>query len=56
MAPGVKPLPKSLLNIYKELQSGLHVPPPTSGDLTPWTRQGVMLLNRCLTVEAGRVL
>ncbi|MCH4842439.1 uracil-DNA glycosylase [Bifidobacterium pseudolongum] len=54
VAPGVKPLPKSLINIYKELQSDLHVPPPTSGDLTPWTRQGVMLLNRCLTVEAGR--
>ena len=54
MAPGVRPLPKSLVNIYKELQSDLHVPPPTSGDLTPWTKQGVMLLNRCLTVEAGR--
>ncbi|RYQ07531.1 uracil-DNA glycosylase [Bifidobacterium pseudolongum subsp. globosum] len=54
VAPGVKPLPKSLINIYKELQSDLHVPPPTSGDLTLWTRQGVMLLNRCLTVEAGR--
>lgn len=53
-APDVTPLPQSLINIYKELQDDLHVPPPVNGDLTPWTRQGVMLLNRCLTVEAGR--
>lgn len=49
----VHPLPKSLINIYKELVDDLHVPMPINGDLTPWTKQGVMLLNRCLTVEAG---
>ncbi|MEE1295741.1 MAG: uracil-DNA glycosylase [Bifidobacterium sp.] len=54
VAPGVTPLPKSLVNIYRELQDDLHVPPPRTGDLTPWTRQGVMLLNRCLTVRAGQ--
>ncbi|WP_033518096.1 uracil-DNA glycosylase [Bifidobacterium cuniculi] len=54
VAPGVTPLPKSLVNIYRELQDDLHVPPPRTGDLTPWTHQGVMLLNRCLTVEAGK--
>ena len=53
-APEVRPLPKSLINIYKELVSDLDIPVPKSGDLTPWTRQGVMLLNRCLTVEAGQ--
>ena len=53
-APEVRPLPKSLINIYKELVSDLGVSTPKSGDLTPWTRQGVMLLNRCLTVEAGK--
>ncbi|WP_422111800.1 uracil-DNA glycosylase [Gardnerella sp. DNF00571G] len=50
----VKPLPKSLTNIYKELVSDLNVPMPKNGDLTPWTKQGVMLLNRCLSVEAGK--
>ena len=54
MAPDVRPLPKSLINIYKELVSDLGVPVPANGDLTPWTRQGVMLLNRCLTVGVGR--
>lgn len=53
-APEVRPLPKSLINIYKELVDDLGVDVPQSGDLTPWTRQGVMLLNRCLTVEAGK--
>jgi uracil-DNA glycosylase len=48
--PGVRPLPQSLRNIYTELVDDLGVPPPTNGDLTPWTRQGVMLLNRVLTV------
>ena len=54
VAPDVRPLPKSLINIYKELVSDLGVPVPANGDLTPWTRQGVMLLNRCLTVGVGR--
>ena len=54
VAPDVRPLPKSLINIYKELVDDLGVPTPINGDLTPWTRQGVMLLNRCLTVQVGR--
>ena len=54
MAPNVHPLPKSLVNIYKELVDDLGVPMPTNGDLTPWTERGVMLLNRCLTVGVGR--
>lgn len=53
-SPKVRPLPKSLINIYKELVNDLGVSTPQSGDLTPWTKQGVMLLNRCLTVEAGK--
>lgn len=54
VAPDVHPLPKSLVNIFKELHDDLNVPEPANGDLTPWTRQGVMLLNRCLTVQVGR--
>ena len=54
VAPNVHPLPKSLINIYKELVDDLEVPMPTNGDLTPWTERGVMLLNRCLTVGVGR--
>lgn len=50
----VRPLPASLRNIYKELESDLHIPQPSHGDLTPWVKQGVMLLNRCLSVEVGR--
>lgn len=46
------PLPKSLLNIYKELHSDVGVPMPRCGDLTPWARQGVLLLNATLTVRA----
>jgi uracil-DNA glycosylase len=53
VAPDVRPLPKSLVNIYKELIADLDVPPPTNGDLSPWFEQGVMLLNRCLTVAPG---
>lgn len=53
VAPGVSP-PRSLLNIYKELQSDLNCPRPRSGDLTPWTDQGVLLLNRVLTVASGK--
>ncbi|WP_300767413.1 uracil-DNA glycosylase [uncultured Bifidobacterium sp.] len=54
VAPDVSPIPRSLSNIYQELCDDLHVPRPANGDLTPWTRQGVMLLNRCLTVGVGR--
>ena len=51
--PGVRP-PPSLLNIYKELQSDLGVLPPKHGYLEHWARQGVLLLNAVLTVEANR--
>lgn len=50
---GVKP-PPSLVNIYKELESDLGLPRASTGDLTPWARQGVLLLNNTLTVEAGQ--
>ncbi|MFN8075414.1 MAG: uracil-DNA glycosylase [Kineosporiaceae bacterium] len=53
VAPTVRPLPRSLQNIYRELVADLGVPMPTSGDLTPWAKQGVMLLNRVLTVAPG---
>lgn len=49
----VRPLPRSLQNIYKELQSDLGLAPPSHGDLTPWAERGVMLLNRVLTVREG---
>ncbi|MEU3458938.1 uracil-DNA glycosylase [Streptomyces sp. NPDC006733] len=49
VAPDVRPLPGSLENIYRELCTDLGVPRPSNGDLTPWTRQGVLLLNRALT-------
>ena len=45
-------LPPSLLNIYKELESDLGIPVAKSGDLTPWAKQGVLLLNTVLTVRA----
>ncbi|NDF98205.1 MAG: uracil-DNA glycosylase [Chitinophagia bacterium] len=48
--PGVAP-PPSLLNIFKELQSDIGLPIPDKGDLTPWARQGVFLLNASLTVR-----
>ena len=50
---GVRP-PPSLVNIYKELQADLGVAVPPHGNLEHWARQGVLLLNTCLTVEAGR--
>lgn len=52
--PAVSPIPGSLRNIYTELVDDVHVPMPSNGDLTPWTRRGVMLLNRCLTVRVGK--
>jgi uracil-DNA glycosylase len=52
VAPGVAP-PRSLNNIFRELTDDLGVQRPTSGDLTPWTGRGVLLLNRVLTVEPG---
>jgi len=54
VAPDVRPIPRSLTNIYKELTSDLGVPQPSNGDLTPWTEQGVLLLNRVLTVQQGQ--
>jgi uracil-DNA glycosylase len=53
VADGI-PLPPSLQNIYKELQSDLGTPPPASGNLERWAKQGVLLLNATLTVEAHR--
>jgi uracil-DNA glycosylase len=49
----VRPIPKSLQNIYKELRTDLGVEPPPHGDLTAWTQHGVLLLNRSLTVRPG---
>ncbi|ROR95971.1 uracil-DNA glycosylase [Salana multivorans] len=51
--PHVQPVPRSLANIYRELGTDLGLPTPTTGDLTPWADQGVLLLNRVLTVRAG---
>jgi uracil-DNA glycosylase len=53
VARDVRPLPASLLNIYKELESDLGIAPPGHGDLSAWADQGVMLLNRVLTVRPG---
>ncbi|MDE0547261.1 uracil-DNA glycosylase [Microbacterium sp. C7(2022)] len=49
----VRPLPPSLRNIYAELESDLGVPRPAHGDLSAWSAQGVLLLNRVLTVAPG---
>lgn len=49
----VRPLPRSLRNIFVERENDLGLPVPTSGDLSPWTEQGVLLLNRVLTVRSG---
>jgi uracil-DNA glycosylase len=54
VAPDVRPVPRSLQNIYRELHEDLGVPIPANGDLTPWTKQGVLLLNRVLTVQPGK--
>ncbi len=51
--PHVRPLPPSLLNIFRELQDDLGIPPSPHGDLSGWASQGVLLLNRVLTVRAG---
>lgn len=50
----VWPLPKSLINVYTEYRDDLGVIPPKHGDLTAWSEQGVMMLNRALTVEPGK--
>ena len=53
VAPDVRPLPRSLQNIYAELSSDLGIAPAQHGDLSAWFNQGVLLLNRCLTVRPG---
>jgi uracil-DNA glycosylase len=53
VAADVKPLPRSLDNIFTEYCADLGYPPPSSGDLTPWAQRGVLLLNRVLTVRPG---
>jgi uracil-DNA glycosylase len=53
VAPDVRPVPRSLVNIYRELVEDIGCPPPSNGDLSPWFEQGVMLLNRVLTVAPG---
>jgi uracil-DNA glycosylase len=50
----VRPLPKSLVNIFREYRDDLGFPEPSSGDLSPWAERGVLLLNRSLTVGPGR--
>ena len=52
--PEISPIPKTLANIFRELQDDVGSRPPSSGDLTPWTDQGVALVNRILTVPQGR--
>jgi uracil-DNA glycosylase len=53
VAPDVRPIPRSLANIFTELGTDLGLPRPGNGDLTPWAERGVMLLNRVLTVGPG---
>jgi len=55
VAPDVRRLPASLVNIFREYSDDLGYPRPSSGDLSPWTERGVMLLNRVLTVQPGKI-
>jgi uracil-DNA glycosylase len=54
VSPETRPVPRSLANIFREYSDDLGHPTPSTGDLTPWTEQGVLLLNRVLTVEPGK--
>lgn len=54
VAADVTPVPKSLANIFQEMHTDLGLDRPGTGDLSPWADQGVMLLNRVLTVAPGR--
>ena len=54
VAPHVRPLPRSLQNMFRELQADCGIAPAASGDLTPCFDQGVLLLNRVLTVRPGK--
>nr|WP_265522672.1 uracil-DNA glycosylase [Oerskovia sp. JB1-3-2] len=51
--PHVRPVPRSLQNIFAELGTDVGAPTPANGDLSAWSDQGVMLLNRVLTVRPG---
>jgi len=53
VSPETRPLPRSLMNIYREYCDDLGYPRPTTGDLSPWSDQGVLMLNRVLTVAPG---
>lgn len=53
VAPDVRRLPPSLINIFREHTADLGFPAPATGDLTPWSERGVLLLNRVLTVQPG---
>jgi uracil-DNA glycosylase len=53
VAPEVRRLPGSLVNIFKEYSADLGLPRPANGDLAPWAGRGVLLLNRVLTVQPG---
>jgi len=53
VARDTRPLPRSLQNIYRELRSDLEITTPAHGDLSAWSTQGVLLLNRVLTVSPG---
>ena len=54
VAPEVRPLPKSLGNIFREYGDDLGLPPPSNGDLSTWAGAGVLLLNRVLSVAPGQ--
>jgi uracil-DNA glycosylase len=54
VGPDVRPLPKSLVNIFREYCDDLGYPEPSTGDLSPWAERGVLLLNRSLTVQPTR--
>ncbi|MDQ1681118.1 MAG: uracil-DNA glycosylase [Frankiaceae bacterium] len=54
VAPEVRPLPRSLQNIFRELQDDIGAPVPPNGDLSPWADRGVLLLNRVLSVQPGQ--
>ncbi|MBA3743920.1 uracil-DNA glycosylase [Sporichthya sp.] len=53
VSPSTRPLPRSLMNIFREYCADLDLSPPTNGDLSLWSDQGVLLLNRVLTVAPG---
>jgi len=54
VSPQVRRLPASLVNIFREYSDDLGYPAPATGDLTPWSERGVLLLNRVLTVQPGK--